>query len=578
VQTDVAAALLAVDPWGLGGAVLRAPRPDIAEAFLARLASLLPAETPWRRLPLSIPDDRLLGGLDLAMTLALGRPVAERGLLASLDGGVLVVPAAERVGPALAARLTQMMDTGSVPDRSPGSSGRSDARVCLVALDESGEDDAPVHASLVDRVAFVIALDAAPPEQLYDAADIAAARARLTDVTVRDEHLAMLVRTAELFGVWSLRAVRAAVRAARAAAALDDRRHTNADDVELAAALVIGPRATRVPAPPPETSDEPPPPPPENSSDDRDDADDADVRELEERIIEAMAATLPFGLSIESPTSPPRGGRSTGRAGQDRSGGLRGRQVGTRRGDPRGGGRLDLVETLRAAAPWQPLRRPAAADSAPGGTVESATQRVRVRVRPDDFRIRKLFEPAGTTAIFVVDASGSSAVNRMAEAKGAVELLLAESYARRDEVALIAFRGTQAEVLLQPTRAIAAAKRALAALPGGGGTPLASAVDRATELVLRARREGNDTIVVFLTDARANVARDGSGGREQAMADALQSARALRALGGSTLLIDTAPRPSPQAQDVAAAMGARYVALPRTDARSIHAAVSAVRG
>ena len=184
---------------------------------------------------------------------------------------------------------------------------------------------------------------------------------------------------------------------------------------------------------------------------------------------------------MDAPTRTPKAGRAAGRAGADRSGGLRGRQVGTRRGDPRGGGRLDLVETLRAAAPWQPLRRRAddARRAAATHTAPHTAPQPRVLVRPDDFRIRRLFEPAGTTAIFVVDASGSSAVNRMAEAKGAVELLLAESYARRDEVALIAFRGAQAEILLPPTRAIAAAKRALAALPGGGGTPLASAIDRA---------------------------------------------------------------------------------------------------
>ena len=358
--------------------------------------------------------------------------------------------------------------------------------------------------------------------------------------------------------------MRAAVRVARGCAALDGRRRVEPQDLATAAALVLGPRATRLPAPPAEpesTAEPPPPPPPDEQQDDSDDADNTDVRELEERLIEAMQATLPFGLTIEPPKRAPKSGSATGRSGADRSGGVRGRQVGTRRGDPRGGGRLDIVETLRAAAPWQPLRR-------------RPDSKLLIQVRPDDFRVRKLFEPAGTTAIFVVDASGSSALNRMAEANGAVELLLAESYARRDEVALIAFRGAQAEILLPPTRAIAAAKRALAALPGGGGTPLASAIDRAVELTMRARREGNDTIVVLLTDARANVARDGSGGREAAMRDALQSAKVLRAMEGTTLLIDTSPRASQQAQDVAAEMGARYVALPRTDARSIHAAVS----
>lgn len=579
-RIELSAALLALDPWGLGGAVIRAPRHDLAEAFIARVAALLPPATPLRRLPLSIPDDRLLGGLDLAMTLALGRPVAERGLLATLDGGVLVVPAAERVGASLAARLTQMMDTGTVPHRAPGTRDVADARVCLLALDEADGDEEPIHAALADRLAFRVDLNASALIELFGADDIATAAVILAKVRVSDAHLATLVSTAEMFGVDSLRAVRAAVRVARGCAALDGRLTVESEDIATAAALVLGPRATRLPAPPaePENSAEPPPPPPsDEQQDDRDDAEDSDVRELEERIIEAMQATLPFGLSIEPPKRAPKSGSATGRSGADRSGGLRGRQVGTRRGDPRGGGRLDIVETLRAAAPWQPIRRAAAANRGPSDSnisTTAETARVLIQVRPDDFRVRKLFEPAGTTAIFVVDASGSSAVNRMAEAKGAVELLLAESYARRDEVALIAFRGAQAEILLPATRAIAAAKRALAALPGGGGTPLASAIDRAVELTMRARREGNDTVVVFLTDARANVARDGSGGREAAMRDALQSAKVLRAMDGTTLLIDTSPRASQQAQDVAAAMGARYVALPRTDARSIHAAVS----
>lgn len=570
-RAELTAVLLAVDPWGLGGAIVRAPRHDLAEAFVARCAALLPEGTAVRRLPLSIPDDRLLGGLDLAMTLALGRPVAERGLLATLHDGVLVVPAAERAGAALVARLTQMIDTGSVPDRAPGSSGRTPARVCVIALDESEGDEEPVHASLADRLGFLVQLDAAALPTLYARPDVLAARALVPQVTVTDEQLATLVATAELFGVESIRAVRAAVRAARCLAALDGRSRASSPDIATAAALVLAPRATRTPAPPPPADAEPPedtpPPPPSSDQDNAPDESDAEVRELEEMMIQAMAALLPLGLTIDAPRRTTRAAGAAGRSGADRSGGLRGRQVGTRRGDPRGGGRLDLVETLRAAAPWQPLRR-ASSHTDP---------RVRVQVRPDDFRIRKLFEPAGTTAIFVVDASGSAALNRMAEAKGAVEMLLAESYARRDEVALVAFRGTQAEILLPPTRAIAAAKRALAALPGGGGTPLASAIDRATELAMRARREGNDTIVVFLTDARANVARDGTGGRPQATADALQSARVLRALEGTTLLIDTSPRPSPQAQEVAEAMGARYVALPRTDARSIHAAVTSVR-
>lgn len=574
-RATLAAALLAVDPVGLGGAVVRAARPDALRAWLEALGALLPDGTPITRLPLGIPDDRLLGGLDLAMTLATGSPVAERGLLERSDGGVVVMPSAERATPGLAGRLCAALDTGVVQGGGPRAAARP-ARFALVALDESEVDEDPPSGALLDRLAF--ALDDAPGDASlpFTRDEVLAARERLPRVTVPDAHLASLTGAGAALGIASLRAVRLAVRAARACAALDGRDLVQEDDLATAAALVLGPRATRRPSVEPEPREDQPPPPPPDASEEQDTSPEAleDSKGLEELLVAAVAATLPVTLRTESSGPRRSAGARDGRAGGDRTGGKRGRQVGTRRGDPRAGGRLDLLETLRAAAPWQRLRaRGQAVHPTPDAT--GGAPRARVQVRLDDFRLRHLVEPAGTTALFVVDASGSSAVARLGEAKGAVELLLADAYARRDEVGVIAFRGTTAEVLLPPTRAIAAAKRALAALPGGGGTPLASAIDKARELVAQARRTGNDTVVVLLTDARANIARDGTPGREQAMADAIASARALRAMGGTTLCIDTAVRPSPQAQALAEAMGARLVALPRTDARAIHAAVSA---
>jgi magnesium chelatase subunit D len=183
--------------------------------------------------------------------------------------------------------------------------------------------------------------------------------------------------------------------------------------------------------------------------------------------------------------------------------------------------------------------------------------------------------------IFVVDASGSSALHRLAEAKGAVELLLAKGYVRRDRAALIAFRGRTAELLLPPTRSLARAKRALATLAGGGGTPLASAIDaaRATAAPLcrsSAQADGSP-LIVFLTDGRPNVARDGSGGRERAEADALASARQLRVEGYRSIVIDTAVRPSSFAARLARDMDARYAALPSADAARLSLAVSVAR-
>lgn len=161
------------------------------------------------------------------------------------------------------------------------------------------------------------------------------------------------------------------------------------------------------------------------------------------------------------------------------------------------------------------------------------------------------------------------ALQRLAEAKGAVELLLAQTYVRRDKVALIVFRGERAVLLLPPTRALARAKRLLAALPGGGGTPLASAIDVVHATALQAMREGQDVVAVWLTDARANIARDGTPGRPRALEEARRSAIAFRELGQSAVMIDTSPRGEAAARELSSALGARYVPLPSAQARDV---------
>jgi magnesium chelatase subunit D len=184
----------------------------------------------------------------------------------------------------------------------------------------------------------------------------------------------------------------------------------------------------------------------------------------------------------------------------------------------------------------------------------------------------------GSTIIIAVDASGSSALQRLGEAKGAIELLLAESYVRRDRVALISFRGTKAELILPPTRSLARARRTLAGLPGGGGTPLAAALVEGERLALQVARErtGGATLLVVLSDARANVGLDGLGGRPRAEADAEQAARSLRSAGIPSVFIDTSPRPSPFAARLAGLMGASYVPLPVVNAQKVCTVVQGV--
>ncbi len=161
---------------------------------------------------------------------------------------------------------------------------------------------------------------------------------------------------------------------------------------------------------------------------------------------------------------------------------------------------------------------------------------------------------------------------RLSESKGAVELLLAQAYVKRAEVALIAFRGDTAEISLPPTRSLARAKRQLAALAGGGGTPMAAGLDLARRLAESERARGRTPLVVVLTDGRANV-----GGTDKLTPQeaALTSARAFAATGLASVFIDCSARPRPEGSALATAMSARYVALPRMDARSVVAAVNA---
>jgi magnesium chelatase subunit D len=201
-------------------------------------------------------------------------------------------------------------------------------------------------------------------------------------------------------------------------------------------------------------------------------------------------------------------------------------------------------------------------------------------VRPEDVRILRHRQRRVATTIFVVDASGSLAMHRLAEVKGAVELLLADCYARRDHVALIAFRGAAGEIVLPPTRSTARARRALTGLPGGGGTPIAGGLDLALGVAAASRRKGQTPLIVLMTDGRANIGRNGAPGRPQAMSDALDAARRIGADKIAALAIDTAPasaRGEAPARALAEAMNGAYVKLPLADAARVNAAVRGAR-
>ena len=568
-DASLAAALIAIDPHGLAGASLRARAGPVRERWIETLRQLLPEQTPMRKVPLHVKDERLFGGLDLAATLRAGRPVVQRGLFAEADGGLLVLTSAERLSPEHIARVGAVLDRGEVVLERDGIGLKSPARFGVIALDEGIEHDERPHAALLDRLAFHVDLSHVSVRETFDcpitASDVAKARGRLASVHADERILAALSSAALAFGITSIRAPVLAARAACVHAALCGHQDVQEEDAAVAGRLVFAGRATAVPAP--EESSEPAETPEQEQQAEQNGQDDDRVQggPLEDRLLSAVQAAIPPDLLAQILANVTRSRASaTGRAGPSAKRATRGRPVGTLPGDPRGTNRLNVIETLRAAAPWQKIRKPATSNS---------KDHERIDVRRDDFRIARLKHPTETTTIFVVDASGSSALHRLGEAKGAVEILLSDCYVRRDQVALIAFRGESAEVLLPPTRSLVLAKRRLAALPGGGGTPLAAALDASFSLACNVRRKGSVPTLVLLTDGQANIARDGTPGRARAREDALQAARMIRAAGLSALLIDTSPRPRDTALNIANELGARYLPLPHASAARISDAV-----
>jgi len=534
----LALSLAAIDPRGLNGVIIRA-RPSPARDALMQAARSL--RLPHVRLHPVMTKQVLDGDVDVSATLGSGTVLMQRGLLAR-GPSMLVLPMAERASVYLSARLGQALDA---------SEGH-----LLLALDESAENDEALPARLADRCAFEVILDDIAlgdirPPNLPD--DIASLQKAARNVVIPADIIEQLVMLAVSFGITSLRAPSFALRAAGAHAALNGRTTLDTDDISAAVMLVFAHRATQLP----ETSEQNEPPPSQDQHKTQNQNDGLNIPD--DLLVDAINACLPAGLLDRSSAGKGKTGAGSGA-----------KRAGARRGRPLPAGTsgnsdasIDLIATLRAAVPWQTLRK------------RGQPQSIRPVIYPSDLRNRRYETLSDRLLIFVVDASGSAAMARLSEAKGAVELMLAGAYARRDHVALITFRGTKADVLLPPTRSLVQTKRRLAELPGGGATPLASGLTAAFTMAQTASRKGMTPTVITLTDGRANIALDGQPNRPRAASDAQDIARKLANGGIDALVIDTTLRPDRTLRALADTMRAKYIALPRTDAQSVSAAVSA---
>ncbi len=592
--------LLQIDPFGFGGVCLRAPHGPVRERWLQALAGL---GLGWVKVPGSVDSERLLGGIDLAHTLQTGQLQTQAGLLQQADQGLVCLPMAERLSPTLLAPLVQALEQGQVPP-TRHSAAPTPTRFGVVALDESLPDEPGVGAALQERLGVWLDLHELSPSDIHAAwqgdsesdglqirlspGALARAREQLPKVQASDEHMQALCAAAWGLGIGSLRVPSLALRVACGHAALNGRSTLDADDLGFAARCVLAPRATQWPAEPSAQESEPAPPedgtPPPETSDNGNPAPESEAEknqdedpgppheqnaepsaeDLQEMMVAAALASLPPHMLDALMTRQGAASHHTsGRSGQTRAGSQRGRPLPPRPGRPGGQARLHVLATLRAAAPKQRLRQ--------------AHSTGRVAIRAEDFHIQRYQQRASSCLILALDASGSAALQRLAEAKGAVELLLQQSYARRDSVCIVAFRGAQAQLLLPMTRSLVRAKRAMTGLPGGGGTPLALALKMAHEQAAQLQRQGVTPILVVLSDGRANVTLQGLGGRAQAQLDAQSWGQQWRATGHRALWIDTSMQPDAQAQQLAATMGASYLPMPQVQSQRMAHAIERVR-
>ena len=590
--------LSAIDP-GIGGVLIRGEKGTAKSTAARALAEILPPlrravrcpyncdpDAPWSEcpscatgieatttavplvtLPLGATEDRVLGTLDFEKALREGRSVVQPGLLASAHRGILYIDEVNLLADHLVDVLLDAAAMGTNTVEREGISVVHPARFTLIGTMNPEEGD--LRPQFLDRFGLMVTIESPrdpavrqevvrrrldfdgdpvgfasrwSSEQSALRDRIAAARARLPQVTLDD---AIATRIATLCcerGIESLRADLVVHKGARAHAAWQDRDHVIDDDVRIAAELALPHRRRRRPYEPPSRmpSDAPMSP---TAADDAADKPESTGAETIAPPIAGLAAPR-VEVAPERPGPSPAVGRRN-LAQSDR-----GRYVRAVRDERPASIAIDA--TLRSAA--------LAGLDADG----------RPRVAASDLHRKERVGPSGTLIVFVVDASGSMAARkRMELVKGTVLALLDDAYLQRDQVAVVAFRGIAADELLPPTAATAVAEERLAALPTGGRTPLAHGLELAERILERAKRSDPDRLpfLVLLSDGKANVPLPATTGdpREQA----LDAARRLAGVPALVIDADDGYIPSGRVRELAAALQAESVPLKDVTAQTL---------
>ena len=502
--------------------------------------------------PLGVSDDALLGTIDLDASIQTGEPVWDPGILARSHRGVCYIDEINLLEDATLSLILATLSSSVVRCEREGLSVQAPCECLAMASYNVAEGE--LRPSVADRFSMIVSTDDdeatfSIPLNRIAATDVAMqwsdssmrvleeyeseqaelrehigiSRRLLPNVRIDESQIRRILSVCVACGVQGHRAELFAVQIARASAALQHSIDVDDQDVNVALSLAVLPRATREPTedilnPPPSAQTQGTRQAERERNDQNDEEKDemqeeeANAGEMEPQTIEADESKLNVKQMMDVyekamlssfAEKKQSSGAASGKTKRTSTMSMqRGRYV--KPIFPPGGniksGRIAIDATLRAAAPFQLARRKRMQQ-------QQANKKKLVYITQDDIRLKKLSRRSSALTIFLVDASGSMALNRMSVAKAAILRLLQISYTKRDSVSLVEMSGDAAVVLLPPTRSTLLVSRRLAVMPCGGGTPLAHGLKTASRVALNAHKvrggkSAGQIRLVVLTDGR----------------------------------------------------------------------------
>ena len=538
-----------IDP-SLGSLSIRASYSTVREAFLSNLLSILKPKRLTKIYPFQNPTD-FAASINMIDTLTLGMPKYSENIF-SYDDIALILTNTEKMEKGLATFLIDKI--------------KNNKRRFFIALDESESNEVP-RAYLSDYLIFSINLDGIRYKNLkkisINRKKIAEAKENLAAIEVNKKTLNYLIASAEMFSISNMHIIFCTLKVAKSICAYKGKKSLSREDINLAISLSMIHKAKQIP----EFQQEEKTETPEQEQLRDDNESKASKSELnsedKKMLVDALKISLPDNLieSLLSKTSQTISlGESTG-SGERNNNFSAGRPIPSVNRKYSSDKRVDLIGTLTKAIPWQKLR------------YSSVTKNRKIIIYPKDIMIKRFEKQSERLLIFLVDASGSNAIGRLNEAKGAIEILLSDAYAKRDNVALISFSGLKADPLLLPTKSLVTAKKKLSSLPGGGATPLANGLLEALNMADAARSRNIKPIIILLSDGRGNMSLDGVGDRIKATQDTNYVASLIKRNAINNIFIDTSRRKTPMADELARELNGHYFQLPMANSSSISKAV-----